>query len=307
MTFATTFKEPGDLRHRILIAAMATAATAVAIALLWGGLEYYRLPLGERPFHAQHRTLRPAGQLGVRLGLVCLVMFLGIYLYPLRKRIKFLQRIGKTRRWLDFHVLVGILVPIYVTLHASFKLQGLVGIAYWIMMAIVASGFVGRYLYAHIHRSAHEASISITELEQEIGQLATELHDQELVPRGDMERVLALPSRNEVAAMKLHQALLTMLVLDFRRPFQVATLRRRFLGAGERLITAGGLLHSGHRDLERVIDAVREQSWLMAKALFLSRAGEIFHLWHVVHRPFSYSFVVIVLIHVTLVLLMGYL
>jgi hypothetical protein len=39
---------------------------------------------------------------------------------------------------------------------------------------------------------------------------------------------------------------------------------------------------------------------------FLERVQQVFHLWHVVHRPFSYSFVALVAIHITVVLLLGY-
>jgi hypothetical protein len=78
------------------------------------------------------------------------------------------------------------------------------------------------------------------------------------------------------------------------------------LARGERLATLGGLLQSRHGELERIVDAARSQSWLMAKILFLNRAGEVFHLWHVIHRPFSWSFALLVLIHISMVMLMGY-
>jgi hypothetical protein len=32
----------------------------------------------------------------------------------------------------------------------------------------------------------------------------------------------------------------------------------------------------------------------------------VFHLWHVIHRPFSYSFAILSILHVTVVLLLGY-
>jgi hypothetical protein len=65
-------------------------------------------------------------------------------------------------------------------------------------------------------------------------------------------------------------------------------------------------LRSGNQELERVISLARQQAWLAAKISFLGRASEVFRLWHVVHRPFSYSFAILVTAHVTLVVLMGY-
>jgi hypothetical protein len=40
--------------------------------------------------------------------------------------------------------------------------------------------------------------------------------------------------------------------------------------------------------------------------LFLSRSEKVFHLWHVIHKPFSYTFAVLALIHITVVMMMGY-
>jgi hypothetical protein len=32
----------------------------------------------------------------------------------------------------------------------------------------------------------------------------------------------------------------------------------------------------------------------------------VFHLWHVIHRPFSYSFALLAVIHIAVVTMMGY-
>jgi len=45
---------------------------------------------------------------------------------------------------------------------------------------------------------------------------------------------------------------------------------------------------------------------LAKQVLFLSRTQQVFHLWHVVHRPFSYSFVVLALIHIVVVMWLGF-
>ena len=83
-------------------------------------------------------------------------------------------------------------------------------------------------------------------------------------------------------------------------------LRVRFLAGAERIWTLNGFLASGHEGLERVISAVQRQTWLRAKMLFLGRVQALFHLWHIVHRPFSYSFAALALVHIGVVLLLGY-
>jgi len=292
--------------HEAIISLLAGAAGLFAAYLAWHGTDYYILPLTERPFHPQHLELRPAGSTGIRLGFTAAAMFAGLFLYPLRKRIKPMQRIGKTRHWLNYHVLLGLTVPVIVTFHSSLKLRGLAGMAYWIMIAIVISGIVGRYLYSQIPRSVSAAELSLRELQEQTEALSRQLHAQEIFSQDELAEMLELPSSEKAAAMSLVRALLTMAILDIRRPWRVAALRRRVVSANERWTTLGGLRHTGHEDLERIIDAAHAQSWLTAKVLFLHRAGEVFHLWHVIHRPFSYSLVVLIAAHITMVLLMGY-
>jgi len=295
-----------DLGHKAIVTLLAGTAMIAALLVGWYGGGYYLLPLTERPFHPQHAAWRPAGEVGIRLGLAALTLFVGLYLYPLRKRVKRIQRIGRTRNWLNIHVLLGLTVPVIVTYHSSLKLHGLAGMAYWIMMAIVASGIVGRYLYAQIPRSVTASEISLRELQDEVDSLSMELRSQKLFAEGDLAKVLELPSAKEVASMPLWSAMLSMASLDLRRPWRVAALRRRVISPGERWLTLGGLRPSSHQDLENIIDAISHQSWLTSKILFLNRAGEVFHLWHIVHRPFSYSFLLLVAIHVAMVMLMGY-
>jgi hypothetical protein len=290
-----------------MLLALVLCGVATAGYLAWFGRSYYSLPLPERPYHPMHARLRPSGEIGIRLGLLSALVFAGIYLYPLRKRWRWLQKFGATRRWLDVHVVLGLVVPLLVTVHASFKLHGLVGMAYWIMMAIVVSGVAGRYLYAQIPRSVTAAELSRAELTERGDRLTEELRRQHVFTEEELARVMALPGGQEVAAMPLWRVLLAMISADLRRPFRVAALRRKVIAPGERLWTLGGLLPSRHAELETVLSCVSASAWLTAKILFLKRAAEIFHLWHVVHKPFSYSFAVIVAAHIALVTLMGYL
>ncbi len=273
---------------------------------VWRGLDYYRLPLTERPFHELHKELRPAGTVGIRLGMLSGLAFLGLFLYPLRKRWKWLGRKGKTKNWLQVHILLGLSVPLLVTVHSSFKLKGLAGMAYWIMMAIVASGIAGRYLYAQIPRKKTAAELTLSELDQLTERGSEDLRRQNLVAEEEWRALLSLPSREAVEKMPLWKAIAEMVLQDMKRPFRVAALRRRALAREKGSLSLGGFLRSRNHELEHVISLAREQAWLTAKIRFLGRASEVFRLWHVVHRPFSYSFAILITAHVTLVVLMGY-
>jgi hypothetical protein len=97
-----------------------------------------------------------------------------------------------------------------------------------------------------------------------------------------------------------------MLLLDVMRPFRIARLRNRALRGSEHIMTLGGLLATRHPELERAISVAREEAALSKRILFLSRTQQVFHLWHVVHKPFSYTFAVLVLLHIGVVLTMGF-
>lgn len=305
-TSLTGFRFDAEWRHHARLYLAWAAMVLLILLVAYFGFPYYRLGLMQRAYSPLRPAFRPSGTVGLRLGIFGLGLFLLLFLYPIRKRWPWLGKIGKTKHWLDFHVLLGISAPIIITLHSSFKLGGLAGVAYWIMVAVALSGFVGRYLYAQIPRSLSTAELSLKEIQSMSAQLAQQVEAQATLRPEDLAPLLRLPKQEEVEQLSVLAALWLMARLDIARPFQVSRLRRRSLSAAGIVLTLGGLLPSRQRHLEGVIKAVRTQSWLSAKMLFLKRIHEVFHLWHVIHRPFSYSFAVLVVTHIAVALLLGY-
>jgi hypothetical protein len=285
----------------------AAALAACLVVTLAYGLDYYMLDLKDRPVSAKHLELRPSGSIGAKLGILGAAIFCCLYAYPVRKQWKWLQRFGKTKHWLDFHVLFGITAPLLITLHSSFKLQGLAGTAYWLMMGVMWSGFVGRYFYAQIPRSLNTAELTLDEIRQICSATRVDIERQCIFSEEELGRVLRTPDSERIRQMSLLGALFAMTWNDISRPFRVAGLRRHSCDSFvERIRIAGGLLPSSNADLEEVVRLIRQESWLLAKMAFLERTNQVFQLWHVVHRPFSYSFLVLAVIHITLVMLLGY-
>ncbi|HLK34844.1 MAG TPA: hypothetical protein VKT29_17235 [Terriglobales bacterium] len=276
------------------------------LALSVYGFDYYTLSAAERPLSAKYDLLRPSGAIGLKLGIFGLLMFFGIFLYPIRKRWKWLSRQGSAKNWLDAHVLLGLTAPLVIAFHASFKFRGVAGMAFWIMAAVALSGVIGRYLYAQIPRSLSTAELSFKESQELQEKLMRQLAEQRVVAPQGLRGLFRLPTPQRVKELPVVVALAYMLSLDVMRPFHVARLRQRALGWSGGLSTLGGLLPSGNAELEKVIHTAREQASLAKRVLFLSRSQQVFHLWHVVHRPFSYSFAVLACIHIGVVLLLGY-
>ena len=296
----------GKRAHHMRLAAGYLVAVALILGLFIYGFDYYTLSSAERPFSPKHVLLRPSGTIGLKLGFLGVAMFLVIFLYPLRKRWAWLSRQGSSRHWLDFHVLLGLSAPLVIALHSSFKFRGFAGMAYWIMVAVSLSGVIGRYLYGQIPRRLNTAEISLRELQELQAAHAEQLAEQKLLPASGLRALLRLPSRERVENVPMLAAVAYMMLLDVARVFRVARLRRCTLGFGEQLTTLGGFLPTRNAGLERAIATAREEAALAKRVLFLSRSQQVFHLWHVVHKPFSYSFAVLVVIHVTVVVMMGY-
>jgi hypothetical protein len=282
----------------------------IAFALIAGifvyGFNYYLAGPNERPFMAKHALLRPSGRIGVNLGILGFAMFSVIFLYALRKHWAWLGRQGLSRHWLDYHIVLGLSAPFVIALHATFKFRGFAGIAFWIMVAVSLSGVVGRYLYGQIPRRVNACEYSRKELQELQEKMAEQLESQDLLEQSDVRSALRLPSQQTVDRLPAPVALAYMLILDLVRPFRIARLRSAALVGSEYATTFGGLLPTRHYELEKAIALAREEAALSKRILFLSRSQQVFHLWHVVHKPFSYAFAVLVLIHVGVVLAMGF-
>ena len=293
--------------HKIRLALAYTATIALIVALAIYGLDYYTLDAAQRPFSPKYGELRPGGSIGIKLGLLGLGMFVIIFLYPLRKRWAWLSRQGSTRHWMDFHVLLGLAAPFVIALHASFKFRGFAGMAFWIMTAVALSGIVGRYLYGQIPRRVTAAELTLKEIREEQDKYAAQLSSQSVIRQSDLQALFRGPSEAQVARMPIVFALLYMMFLDALRPWRIARLRRRALSSGQTFLSLGGLLRTSHAEIEKIVDIAREQAALTKRVAFLSRAQQVFHLWHVVHKPFSYSFAVLALFHIGVVWMLGYL
>lgn len=292
--------------HRLRLYALYALAIVTNLAIFIYGFDYYKLSSIDRPFSPKHHMLRPSGPIGLYLGFMGVALFVGIFLYPIRKHWQWLGTKGSTRHWLDIHVLMGLTAPFIIAFHSTLKFRGIAGMAFWIMFAVSASGVVGRYLYAQIPRKVSTAELSMRELQELQENLAQQLAAQHLLPEADLRALLRLPDANFVKRLPTVVALVYMMILDVIRIFRVARLRRHALTIGGYFQTLAGFLPTRNRELEKAIHAAAEEAALSKRVLFLSRSQKVFHLWHVVHKPFSYAFAVLALVHIGLQFVLGY-
>lgn len=292
--------------HRIRLFLAWMLALSVVLVIGGYGYDYYILSAAQRPFSPKHEILRPSGTIGIRLGMLGVLMFFLIYLYPLRKKWGWLGRQGNSRHWLDFHIVLGTTAPIIIAFHSSFKFGNIAGMAFWSMLMVTLSGFIGRYLYAQIPRNLNAAELSMREMQEREAALRKELAEQRETFGFAVDALYQLPSAAKVAKTPAIASLISMVLIDFRRPFRTSWVRLRNAGFFPWLFSLFGLFPTGDRGLERAIRIAKTEAKLSKSIAFLSRTQRIFQLWHVVHRPFSYAFAILAIIHISLALFMGY-
>jgi hypothetical protein len=272
----------------ILLAIFGTGAT------FWYGWDYYALPLSQRGEHALYALLKPGGQIGHGLGFLGTFLLGALFLYTLRKKWKRLSKFGNVRIWLLFHIFCGIAGPVFITLHTSFKVGGLVAWSYWSMMAVMLSGFIGRFLYAQIPRTLTGTELSREDLAQKTMQLSREMAQSYSFSE---EAVVAIDrftgmKRDKVGLGAIWAIFADDLSLWYR------------LHALQRLLLAESKIN--RTDISRLLSMIKERSIVERKIAYLSTAQQLFHYWHVIHRPFAYAMIIIAVIHILVAALLGY-
>jgi hypothetical protein len=298
--------EDAERGHRTRLFLAWMLALAVVLVIGGYGFNYYTLSAAQRPFSPKHELLRPSGTIGIKLGMLGVLMFFLIYLYPLRKKWGWLGRQGNSRHWLDFHIVLGTAAPIIIAFHSSFKFGNIAGMAFWSMLMVTLSGFVGRYLYSQIPRSLNAAELSMKEIQEKEEALKKELEEQRATFGFSVDALYQLPSAADVASTPAVASVLSMIFIDFKRPFKTSLVRLQQAGFGPWVFSLFGLLPTRDQKLERALRVAQKQASLSKSILFLSRTQKIFQLWHVIHRPFSYAFAILAVLHIGIALFMGY-
>ena len=164
------------ISHRIYLASMTTIVLGVTAYLGYSGYAYYQTPIEERFYQADHSMLKPSGPFGHGYGIVgTLMMLIGVFGYQARKYMRSLARIGVLKHWLEFHIFLCTLGPILVLFHTSFKFGGLVSISFWSMVAVVASGVAGRFIYLQIPRTIQGRELGLHEIHEMKAQISQQI------------------------------------------------------------------------------------------------------------------------------------
>ncbi len=242
----------------------------------------------------------PGSDFGYYLGLVGALMMLALLLYPLRKHVRFLNKLGAIRYWFQVHMFLGIAGPVLILLHSTYHLGSVnAAVAYYSMLIVAGSGIVGRFMYTKIHRGLYGRSVSLQEMQTQLG-----------TSDGEMKSRFHFAPMVETQLQAFEDYALAHNQGPLPNTWRFLTLRLRSVRV------RFGCRHDIHRMLSRHA-AIREWppeklarrqraamtqikgylDMVMDVALF-STYERLFSWWHVLHVPLVYLLVVSTIVHV---------
>jgi|SRR5262245_3508000 len=247
--------------------------------------------------------LTPEVGVGYWLGIVGASAMLLLLGYPLRKRLTGLKILGSVTGWFRVHMMLGVIGPALIVLHANFKLGSLnSNVALLAMLTVASSGLIGRYLYGRIHLGLYGRRAHIAELQAEVAALKGAIAGELSLPA---DLLAALDRHAERARSRGRGALASLFTL-LRLHLTSFGLKARLNRAAERHIGAEARRHGwSWRLRRRHVKAVRSllQQYLTAvnKTAAFVFYERLFGLWHVLHLPLFAILLFAAVIHVVAV------
>ena len=222
---------------------------------------------------------KPSGFVGHGLGIVGFLMMLATEtLYTLRKRLRRFT-LWRMSAWLQIHVFTGIVGSYLVLLHSAGKFNGLAGIVALLTLIIVASGFVGRYIYTAVPRSVDGSELATQQLEQQIAQTNRQL--QALGGNRLQGEALA------IASEKPRRGWMLVLGRGLLRWRHRRRLHRVLRDSNANAELAG--------QLEKLLE---ERYRLLMQIDSLAVARRMLSLWHMAHIPLGVVLFTLAFLHV---------
>lgn len=261
------------------------------------GLPYYRLGVEARVRHPLHAWLRPSGYLGQSLGLLALAILLFLWLYPFRKKYRWLAWTGRVGLWLDVHVGLALTMPLLVAVHAAWRFEGLIGLGYAAILIVCLSGIVGRYLYTRIPRSRAGVELTRDQVASERQVLLGELTVATGFTPAELDAHLA--TGPITASGSLVASVRTLVTQDLARRRALRRFRHLLQARG------GSARQLDRAALRRAVRLAGREAALTQQARMLEATQRVFKFWHVAHRPFAVTALLAVVVHVTVAVVLG--
>jgi hypothetical protein len=237
---------------------------------------------------------------GYWIGVAGAVMMLLLFTYPLRKHFNFARNWGRVKWWFLAHMILGVGGPALILLHSTFRVGSInAAVALYSMLAVAASGVIGRFIYARVNRGLRGEQSSLKELRDRAGlQQADAKSRLAFAPR-----VEARLAEFEAAVSNTKPSWAAHTRQVFWLPLQqwlvyrqcVAELKTVLVRFQKKNNWSQADWHRHERHSKELVSLYLNAVTRVAQFTAYER---FFSLWHIVHIPFVYSLIISSLVHV---------
>jgi hypothetical protein len=252
---------------------------------------------------ANGNLFKAGDDFGYNLGLVGGLMMLSLLIYPLRKRMRFMDKMGSMQAWFRYHQFAGIAGPTLVLFHSTFRIGSMnARVALYCMLLVATSGLIGRFLYRHIHRGMYGQHLTMRDAENDLAQSAEDAHSvfaayPKIEEKLKAFRAAAFAHEPSLSArlwrfmtLKARGRRLSQSIRDYIKAALRKAKRENQMTQRERILTYQLAKEKADAYVDAVCEAAQLSSW-----------ERLFSLWHVAHIPFLYLLVISGIVHVVAV------
>ena len=246
------------------------------------------------------RLVDPNVGLGYWLGIVGGTMMLLLLLYPAGKKSTLLRRLGLVKHWFQIHKILGLVGPLLILYHCNFSVDAINStVALYSMIAVAASGIVGRYFYTRIHRGLYGKRANIEGLREEISDAVGNSRGLAAILPGFINEIHAVSTN--LMGDEFTRSISIGHSLSWTVRYYYVRLRLYFLINKELKEKAAmnSVVRTNARGLRKTANSyAARQTGLMRQVAQLAFYERLFSLWHLFHMPLFLLLVVSALVHV---------
>lgn len=247
---------------------------------------------------------------GYNLGLAGGLMMLTLLLYPLRKRWKFLENFGFLPTWFKWHMVLGIMGPLFIIFHSTYHVYipfihptGSINaaVAMYCMLLVSGSGTFGRFFYTKIHHGLYGRQASLKEVASsvdEAGDIKTLLGFAPEVER----KLLEFRVRAEAHAQQKGLGFAGFVIIGWKAMMLRRSVAKELwtvmLGQAAEQKASGGEAVDVARKYVEYKETVHDYINAVRDVAQFRTYERLFSMWHIFHIPLVYMMVFTAIYHV---------
>ncbi|MFZ1291336.1 MAG: hypothetical protein WAR79_14660 [Melioribacteraceae bacterium] len=284
------------LQHNLYIGFFILVTISVLALIIVNGYTYYTTPIEEKFFSSQHNLLKPSGALGHGFGIIgSILMFFGVLIYMIRKRVKSFVNIGILKHWLELHIFLCTVGPILILFHTAFKFGGIVSVSFWSMVAVFLSGIIGRFIYVRIPRTIEGNEMNMQQINNLSENLTLKLATEYNLLNSTLEKIANLSQIQQQGRASFGNLMVSIIPNYFENRAKIRNISNE--------LKQNNISKYQRKEIIKTVD---EKISISNKIHYLRLMQSLFKYWHVAHLPFALIMLIIMFVHIVVTVTFGY-